>query len=291
MIAILAPLFTGELALYRDALVLADDPRPSRPIADWLAPTELDKVLRAYGDARSADEFRGLASEWSNAYLLRLLPPVIAATLVLRHRLPLALADMELVLGEAGQPLSFKLPDAGQPWPDQASTDDPFRRLATLIDEHLQPLIAALSRHSRLSPRVFWSNAANYIEWLVEAIAVGNPAADVADARAMLLARQRADGRDNPLYRPVRYRLEGEGAAAVTRRRRRVCCVRYLLPDLALCGNCPLTAVPGNAIRGVDRDADPDRDSGRERESDSTPDSESERRSQSTASPDNDQLT
>jgi ferric iron reductase protein FhuF len=113
------------------------------------------------------------------------------------------------------------------------------------MDDHLDPLVAALSGYSRLSPRVFWSNAANYVEWMVSAIASRMPAARVDDARAMLELRQRVDGRDNPLYRPVRYRTEGEGRAAITRRQRRVCCVRYLVPDRSLCANCPLSVLPG----------------------------------------------
>lgn len=243
MIEVLKPLFVGELAPYRDVLVLADDPRPSRPVADWLAPAAFEQVLYTYGAPRSADERRGLASEWSKDYLSRLLPPVVAAILVMGHCLPLALTSIELILGDAGEPLAFKLPAAGSPFapaePDPA--DDPFRRFAPLIDDHLEPLVAALSHYSRLSPRVFWSNAANYVEWMVSAIASRMPGAQVDDARAMLELRQRADGRDNPLYRPVRYRTEGEGIAAKTHRQRRVCCVRYLVPGRTLCANCPLT--------------------------------------------------
>lgn len=256
MIPILAPLFVGDLAPYRDALVLADDSRPSRPIRDWLAPGAFANVLQAYGAPHTADERRGLASEWSKDYLLRLLPPVMAATLVLGHCLPLSLDTLELALDDAGRPQAFKLPDAGHAWPPAqiGSAEDPFRRFVPLIDEHLQPLIDALAEHSRLSPRVYWSNAANYVEWLVTAIAAKVPAASVADARAMLELRHRLDGRDNPLYRPVRYDTAGEGTAP--RRRRRVCCVRYLIPAKPLCTNCPLTSVPG-AAGSPDKPASP----------------------------------
>ena len=242
MIEVLKPLFVGELAPYRDVLVLADDPRPSRPVADWLAPAAFEQVLYTYGAPRSADERRGLESEWSKDYLSRLLPPVVAAILVMGHCLPLALTSTELILGDAGEPLAFKLPTAGSPFApaEPGAADDPFRRFAPLIDDHLEPLVASLSRYSRLSPRVFWSNAANYVEWMVSAIASRMPDTRVDDARAMLELRQRVDGRDNPLYRPVRYLTEGEGSGTATRRQRRVCCVRYLVPDRPLCANCPL---------------------------------------------------
>jgi ferric iron reductase protein FhuF len=249
MIPILAPLLVGDLAPYRDALMLADDPRPSRPIREWLAPAAFAGVLQAYGAPRTQDAQRGLASEWSKDYLRRLLPPVIAATLVLGHRLPLSLDTLELSLDDAGRPQAFRLPDAGSAWAPArvGPAEDPFRRFAPLIDDHLQPLVDALADHSRLSPRVYWSNAANYVEWLVTAIAAKVPAAMVADARAMLELRYRLDGRDNPFYRPVRYVDEGVGATAGPRRRRRVCCVRYLVPGTELCTNCPLTTMPGGS--------------------------------------------
>jgi ferric iron reductase protein FhuF len=243
MIPALAPLFVGDLAPYCDALALMDDPRPARRVGDWLAPASFADVLHTYGAPQTDDAARGLTSEWSKDYLLRLLPPVMAATLLSNHRLPLSLASVDLVLDDGGKPLAFKLPHAGETWPaaEPGGVDDPFRRFAPLIDDHLLPLVAALAAHSRLAPRVFWSNAANYVEWLVGAIASRMPMANVADARAMLTCRHRPDGRENPFFQPVRYRTDG---AATVRRQRRVCCVRYLVPDTPLCGNCPLTAVP-----------------------------------------------
>ncbi|HDZ38600.1 MAG TPA: hypothetical protein ENH62_09990 [Marinobacter sp.] len=50
------------------------------------------------------------------------------------------------------------------------------------------------------------------------------------------------DGRRNPLFQPVNYLIAttGEGHD----RRRRLCCIRYLIPELDYCSNCPLIRKP-----------------------------------------------
>lgn len=244
MIAALAPLFVGDLASYRDALVTMDDVRPSVPLRRLLERAEFDRVLQVYGAAYEDGDRRAVASEWSKRYFIRLLPPVLAADLLLNHSLPLDIHAMEVVLGRQGEPLAFKLPSAGgscTPLPG-----DPFSRFSVLLDDHLAPLIQAWGKHARLSPRVFWSNAANYVEWLLSRIGTQVAIPPMDDARAMLAWRQRIDGRPNPLYKPVRYRqLEARaGVPAREWRQRRVCCVRYLLPDKGLCTNCPLLGEP-----------------------------------------------
>lgn len=263
-LAPLATLFDGPLAPWRDALMGHDDPRPAVPLAELLSRDRFDVCLATYARAYASDiadvadaagealDRRALASEWSKQYFSRLLPPVLAAVLLLDLALPLALNDMGLLFDDRGAPLAFKLFSAPScPRPPQAGS-----RLAPLVDGHLAPLIDALARHTRLSPRVFWSNAGNHIEWMLTAVAAFPDAplaavtARLDEARAMLKARHRTDGRPNPLYLPVRY-LDARPAAATRPtardglpeppwRQRRVCCVRYLLPGTELCGNCPL---------------------------------------------------
>lgn len=283
-LAPLAPLFAGPLAPWRDALMGHDDPRPAVPLMELLSRDRFDACLATYARAYASDasealdiedvgdaadaadatdaagdtlDRRALASEWSKRYFSRLLPPVLAGVLLLDLALPLALDDMSLLINDRGEPLAFKLPCAAScPRAAQAGA-----RLAPLVDGHLAPLIDALARHTRLSPRVFWSNAGNLIEWMLTAVAAFPAAAlpvapragvtaRLEDARAMLKARHRTDGRPNPLYLPVRYLDAHSGAAARPTvldaspeppwRQRRVCCVRYLLPGTELCANCPL---------------------------------------------------
>ena len=70
-----------------------------------------------------------------------------------------------------------------------------------------------------------------------------------ADGFAVLQSAKRPDGTRNPLYQPVRY-IELEGAA-MPWRQRRVCCIRYLLPELELCENCPLLDTPPALTAGA----------------------------------------
>lgn len=291
MIAALAPLLVGPLADWQDALVLTAGGRPVISLARLLDddPGELARCIAHFGRNHPAGDRRALASEWSKRYFVRLLPPVLAAALVLDHGLPLRAAGIDLVLDEDGAPFAFRLPGAGGAaeggldsacggGSGSACTVPPpggaLARLTPLIDDHLAPVIAALSAYSRLSPRVFWSNAGNYAEAVVRILADrGNEPADAADPRGaarvldVVDGPYRPDGKANPFFNTVRYRDVSDGlrrdrhagddlvmSPAVNRRwrQRRVCCVRYLLPGQPLCGNCPLLlAPPPTAPQGV----------------------------------------
>ncbi|WP_092160080.1 (2Fe-2S)-binding protein [Bosea sp. CRIB-10] len=58
----------------------------------------------------------------------------------------------------------------------------------------------------------------------------------VADALTLMAARRLPDGRPNRLFDPVRYPEYKDGPT----RLRRVCCIRYLIPELGYCSTCPL---------------------------------------------------
>ena len=100
MIDVLAPLFRGEFEAYRDVLVLADDPRPGMPLDLLLAPAAFGDVLGGFAQRYNGDDRRALASLWAKHYIVKLLPPVMGATLLLRWRLPLSLHDTAVVLDE-----------------------------------------------------------------------------------------------------------------------------------------------------------------------------------------------
>ncbi|MFI8744018.1 siderophore-iron reductase FhuF [Pseudomonas sp. NPDC077186] len=238
MIEALAPLFVGDFAAYRETLVLTDDPRPSVPLSELLSPQGLPQLLAGFAAEHAGGDPRALVSQWSKHYFVRLIPPVVAAALVLNRRLPLHIEHLEVVLDEQHMPQAFKLRDAGEPF----APGDPFERFAHLQDEHLQPFIQALTSQVKIAPKVLWSNAGNYFEWLLTVLAKILPAPLLADGFSLLQTAVRPDGRRNPLYQPVRY-IELQGAA-MPWRQRRVCCIRYLLPELELCENCPLLERP-----------------------------------------------
>jgi ferric iron reductase protein FhuF len=243
MIAALAPLYVGEFASYRDVLTTRDDARPSVPASALLQSDRLDAVLHRYDPLHQGQDRRALASQWSKYYLVRLIPPVVAASLVLGRRLPLTFEEVEVVLDEQGLPQAFKLSDEGGPFMDPPS--DPFQRFGELIDAHLQPFILGLASEVRLSPKVLWSNAGNYLEWILGEMAKALPGVMLTHGHELLASERRPDGRRNPLFRPVRYvevgqHLRPEGLW----RQRRVCCIRYRLESFGHCDNCPLLDEP-----------------------------------------------
>lgn len=237
MIPALAPLFIGDFEHYRDVLVLPDDPREGVPIRTFLTGHYLNDVLTRFGAAYPDSDPRGLASIWSKYYFIKLIPPVVAASLILDHRLPLQLDRLQLILDEGGLPAAFKLPHSGQRW--APAPVDPFERFDGLLNHHLSPFIEALARHARLSPKVLWSNAGNYFEWLLGVLANAMPHADLSHGRQLLNARHVPDGRRNPLYQPVLY-LKVDGQSEL-KRQRQVCCIRYRVDGLDYCSNCPLS--------------------------------------------------
>jgi ferric iron reductase protein FhuF len=244
VIPALAPLFIDDFAEYRDVLVLNDDPRPAVPLSMLLTAPHLDSLLTRFGAQYGEGDRRGLASMWSKYYFVRLIPPVVAASLILGHRLPLTLDRVQLVLDEQGMPAAFKLPDAGQQW--AAPPADPFARFDALIEGHLRPFIDTYASLVRVSSKVLWSNAGNYFEWLLGVLAKATPHADLSHGHALLNAAALPDGRRNPLYQPVRY-IKVAGQREL-KRQRRVCCVRYLVGGLAVCGNCPLAELGSASI-------------------------------------------
>lgn len=236
MIPALAPLFVGEFAEYRNVLTLKDDPRPSLPLTTLLTAECFDVQLARFARQYGGGDRRGLASMWSKYYFIRLIPPVVAASLMLDWHVPLEPDHIDVVLDENALPQAFKLLHPGQR--RYSGSGEPFARFDGLIEGHLRPLIDTLASHVRVSPKVLWSNAGNYFEWLLGVLAKAMSGADLSDGHALLAATHTPDGRRNPLFQPVRY-IEADGQEA-PRRERRVCCVRYLVGGLACCGNCPL---------------------------------------------------
>lgn len=235
-IAALAPLFTGDFAHYRDVLVLPDDSRPSFPASDLVTAEGLESLLAHYRQFQPGDDRRALVSQWSRSYFLWLTVPTVAANLVLNRELPVALGTLEIVLNDEGLPEAFKIPHEGRAYPSPPR--DPFERFSELLQANFMPLIEGLSREVRLSRRVLWNNAANYFEWLIGAMG-RLPLADsmLEDGRQLIALKTGPDGKPNPMHGPVRYVERATGTSPL--RQRKHCCIRYRLPGLALCENCP----------------------------------------------------
>ncbi|XYD11601.1 siderophore-iron reductase FhuF [Methylobacterium sp. NMS12] len=108
-------------------------------------------------------------------------------------------------------------------------------------------MVDALAAVSGVAPRVLWSNAGNIFEFVVRRTQ-GLPQEGGAGhaAAARVLTSRRRSGAPNPLFEPIRYVPEAGDApgGSPPRRVRKVCCLRYFIPDQSLCGACPLPARP-----------------------------------------------
>lgn len=199
----------------------------------------LDTLLTRFATKYEGDDLRAIASLWSKWHFAIVTAPALAANLLLERDLPLALNEMAIITNEEGRTTQLALSHEGKP----LGSLDAFTRFEQLLQGHVAPLVKMLAYVSGASPKVFWNNFGNYFEHFSRA-AEQHPMAlpGLAD-EALRLVEHRAypDGRRNPVFMPVRYQIDGAGEC---HRTRRLCCLRYRLPELAYCGNCPLENLP-----------------------------------------------
>lgn len=234
----LADLFTGPLEHARGKLVVDDDGRPFVPAEDLLRTPELGEALDRFAEPYGEGDRRAVASLWSQWYLGTLVVPAVAAGLLLERVLPLGIEDVEVALDEDRRhPVAFRLPGGGT----RDGEADAFERFAPLFRGHVGPLVSALADHAGLAARALWGNAGRYLQWTLEEIASLERGEGAAAAGRRLLDEPTSpDGRENPLHDTIGS-VEEEGS---TTTRRRVCCLRYLLPGVEGCADlCPLPEV------------------------------------------------
>lgn len=222
-------------ASFAGGLTGPGDPRPA-VTADAL----LDTAMRGAIDARFTARFdgfdafdrRAVHSIWMKWYLNRFLPPVLMADVLLQRSLPLALADVRFIIADDARVGAVRL--------EEATTDsagmDPFDRLAPLIFDHFQPLIALWTARTDVTARVFWSNVGNTFEAMLRRIEqVSGRSRRLAEAQRLIDEPLWGDA-PNPLFDAVHY----IDAQPERLRRRRICCLQYLLPDRRFCKACPV---------------------------------------------------
>lgn len=237
----LSTIFTGDLVGYRDAFVFSAPDRPWVPAVDLLRADSFDRIVDPFAARYSGADRRAVVSFWTQWYFGTLIPPAVAAILLLERDLPLALEDVGVILHEEEyRPTGFRLPHRGQ---RLAADVDPFERFQRLVRLHLEPLIDAVAANNGLATRLLWSNAGSYFDWIVRELASRDAEDSGADAASegfrLLNSVTGPDGSKNPLFRPVRPVRKGDEEVL----QRRICCLRYLLPGVEACGDrCPLPA-------------------------------------------------
>lgn len=235
MIEALAPVFTGPLDFAKHWLELdgAPEPLPRRPVplTDLTREDVLRPLLARYVARWTGGDRRAAISMWTQYYAPLLILPVLGAWLQSGRMLPLAPGEISLLVLEDGTPSGFRLAHLGRM--TEARVD-----LETLVHAHLAPLFAAIQRHERIAPRLLWTNAAVRIAGALR-LARENPAVPAArllEVEGLLARPCWEDGTPNPLH-GLLTPLDVEGETVL---RRRLCCLRYLLPGIAGCGaTCP----------------------------------------------------
>lgn len=243
MIDMLKPLFRGELAMYGEALICGDTGAPGLlPLSAVLAsPSVLDPLMARQAHLLGSADLRPVASAWMLKYAGLMLPPIAAAATVLEHVFPVGAKDLALKLDEHGTPLAVVIPHLGE----HAQGWNAQRRYATLLDDHLMPLINALSARTRLPAKVLWGGVSRCLEPLLDqaatlATAQSALARRVNADRDHLLAHEKwPDGRRNPLFGRRRFTTP-PGAKATPILLHRQCCLYYRLPGEDYCTACPL---------------------------------------------------
>lgn len=233
MIAALAPIFVGDLAPFSETLVLSDDPREAVTGPALREPETLDRIMGLASRHLGEGDRRALVSLWSIEYVHVLMPAVVVANLVLPREMPVALDEIGVILDDEGIPVAIRLPNDGSP----AGPVDAFASFETLVRGNLKPLFETLAAYAGLAPRVLWTNAANLFEAIIRELEKlpDTPRSLIEQGDVLVTAKAWPDGWKNPFRRPVSY---ADGPSAV-RRWRRVCCVRYLIPQYKYCSNCP----------------------------------------------------
>ncbi|OLP56491.1 siderophore-iron reductase FhuF [Rhizobium rhizosphaerae] len=248
----LSALFTGEHAWCAEKVLAAEDLPEAMPLGAFFRSGAFAQAIDRMEEARGACDRRALASFWSLYYFAALTIPYVVAGRA-HQALPVSLEAMTIALGEDGLPRAFGLDGAGTL--SEADIEDLPGLVTPLVTAHLREAVALMSAHGGLAPKLAWNNAAVYIDYAFNATARTRPdGAASADhgwaARPLFVEATLKDGSANPFRGCLRHDPGPEGAPLC---RRRVCCLRYLLPGVASCGE--LCALPDQRKRALETTA------------------------------------
>lgn len=240
MIAELTPFFPGPLRRFGEGVTMAPAGAQALPGSRFAEPVALQQRLDEYRDTIGAEHERAppaLASWWARHYCVVLVPPVLVAAAALGRTVPVSLDEVDIAFGPDGLVSRIHLRSSalGQ---GAATLDE---TLAAMTRRHLAPVFATLSALTRASPRVLWSHAAEFVQYVGMNL-LAHPGLDAGrrDTLAQWLRTDRdADGRPHPYRDAYLERPQADGGE---RRVRRVCCLKYRLDGDDYCGTCPLRA-------------------------------------------------
>lgn len=236
MIPSLAPCFTGTLLRFKDALALPGEHPSSIAGRDLLDVDVTEDLLSRFAVLHPGGDRRALVSMWTHWHFGALIIPTTAAILLLDRNLPVDLDHVRIALQDDGRTEAVIVADDGG-----AREVDRSDRFAGLFAGHVEPLVHHFAAHFRVSPRLLWANAATIFDWTLQQAAAfdGVCRSALDEGRSVLESKLDTKGCSNPMSGIMLWR-EQDGQMV---RKRKVCCLRYLLPGMADCGSlCPLPA-------------------------------------------------
>jgi ferric iron reductase protein FhuF len=229
----LAGCFAGDLARFAGS-IRPDDGAPHLAGRSLLELATLRGLIERFAATQPGGEPRAVVSMWSQWHFSNVVVPATVAQLLAGVGLPVALEEGRFALHDNGCTAGVVIPPDHPLPPRQAKAG-----LESLVDGHLSPLIALLAGNFGVSAKLLWNNAAVSLAWAVQQCA-GNPRVEregLLAAQALLTTALTPAGLRNPLDGALRP----SALAPMEGCQRKICCLRYLLPDMADCGSfCPL---------------------------------------------------
>ncbi|MDK1375038.1 MULTISPECIES: siderophore-iron reductase FhuF [unclassified Sinorhizobium] len=230
---LLSVAFAGPHAWCNEKMMLAEELSDGIPLATFFASGAFERALSTYAEISNGSDRRAVASMWSLYYFSCLTIPYVVARVLDHQALPVAFDDMTVALSADGLPRAFGVATPGA-WREDGEQEI-FSVLAPLMEEHLAKVVGHLKAIGGISPRLAWNNAAVYIDYALRTAGI-EPLSNQADA--MVGCRLMPNGAPNPFFDCLRH--EEEDGTSVCRRK--ICCLRYLLPGIPSCGS--LCALP-----------------------------------------------
>lgn len=180
---------------------------------------------------------RAVVSMWTMYYFSILMIGTAIAALEAHRVLPVALDHVGVCIKpKLGAPHAFVLPDFGA----ETNATDTDQALDAAVRMHAEPLVEAIAKGAGVSRKLLWTNISGYLFWIVDEVSRLSGPEHAAGWPELVRAKSWPDGRANPLHDLIRSVPDENGAPVA---RRRVCCLRYVLPGVAGCGAiCPLPA-------------------------------------------------
>ncbi|MBH5388589.1 siderophore-iron reductase FhuF [Bradyrhizobium diversitatis] len=225
-------LAVGDYASFGGRLVGPQDSRQGISAGQLLDAPMREAIRNRFSQRFATFDLRAVQSIWMKWYLNAFIPPVLLADVLLGQSVSVDLSRLRFIIADDGRVEAVRIDRTRD-----SSREEPFQRLRPLLFEHFAPLIEMWCDRTDVTARVFWSNVGNTFEAMLCRIeAVSGPSARLSEARRWLSEPVTSTSEPNPLFDAVHYVLE----SGSPERRRRVCCLQYLLPDRRFCKACPI---------------------------------------------------